>query len=194
MDDGRSCLEADDATNELNISRHDGDSLSVNGAEVGVLEEMHEMSLGGLQRFISTIRKEQFQMSNKPLVDTPERPLGIDSACSPRNRRLFLLPIKWTFFPCDKVDITNQTRERRSAHEKLRRLLVLANFHQRSRARTVATRALPLSPRDHFLRSESGLTTSYKRNIRSSLASKQWLSSKITLNRVALRDFLYIRL
>ena len=37
-----------DSLGELEISGHDGDSLGVDGAEVGVLEERDEVSLGGL--------------------------------------------------------------------------------------------------------------------------------------------------
>ena len=37
-----------DAASELNILRHDGDTLGVDGAEVGVLEQANEVGLGGL--------------------------------------------------------------------------------------------------------------------------------------------------
>ncbi|KAL7426437.1 hypothetical protein ACHAXM_000457, partial [Skeletonema potamos] len=37
-----------DTAGELNVLRHDGDTLSVDGAQVGVLEKTNEVSLGGL--------------------------------------------------------------------------------------------------------------------------------------------------
>lgn len=39
---------ATDTTSQLNILRHDGDALGVDGAEVGVLEETNKVSLRGL--------------------------------------------------------------------------------------------------------------------------------------------------
>jgi hypothetical protein len=45
-----SCLRAlsTDTAGELNVLRHDGDTLGVDGAQVGVLEKTNEVSLGGL--------------------------------------------------------------------------------------------------------------------------------------------------
>ena len=39
---------AADAAGELDVLGHDGDALGVDGAQVGVLEEAHEVRLGGL--------------------------------------------------------------------------------------------------------------------------------------------------
>jgi|UniRef100_A0A804NS01 hypothetical protein len=47
-DNGRSSPLAPDAARELDVLGHDGDALGVDGAEVGVLEEPHEVGLGGL--------------------------------------------------------------------------------------------------------------------------------------------------
>ena len=46
----KSCLRslASDSTGQLNVFGHDGDALGVDGAEVGVLEETHQVRLGGL--------------------------------------------------------------------------------------------------------------------------------------------------
>ena len=44
---GLAALSAN-AAGELNVLRHDGDSLRVDGAEVGILEEGYEVGLGGL--------------------------------------------------------------------------------------------------------------------------------------------------
>ena len=38
---------ASDASSELDVFRHDGDSLGMDGAEIGVFEEANEVSLGG---------------------------------------------------------------------------------------------------------------------------------------------------
>jgi len=47
---GRSCLRAlaTDAAGQLDVLRHDGDTLGVDGAQVGVLEEANQVGLGGL--------------------------------------------------------------------------------------------------------------------------------------------------
>ena len=37
-----------DAAGQLDILRHDGDTLGVDGAEVGVLEQTHQVSLASL--------------------------------------------------------------------------------------------------------------------------------------------------
>ena len=37
-----------DAAGELDVLWHDGDSLRVNGAQVGVIEKTHQVSLAGL--------------------------------------------------------------------------------------------------------------------------------------------------
>ncbi len=37
-----------DAASELDVLGHDGHSLGVDGAQVGVLKETHEVGLGGL--------------------------------------------------------------------------------------------------------------------------------------------------
>eukprot|EP01093_Parvamoeba_rugata_P015393 TRINITY_DN53_c1_g1_i1.p2 TRINITY_DN53_c1_g1~~TRINITY_DN53_c1_g1_i1.p2 ORF type:complete len:158 (+),score=0.17 TRINITY_DN53_c1_g1_i1:65-538(+) len=37
-----------DAAGQLDVAGHDGDALGVDGAQVGVLEESHEVGLGGL--------------------------------------------------------------------------------------------------------------------------------------------------
>ena len=42
------CALATDAARELDVLGHDGHTLGVDGAEVGVLEEADEVSLGGL--------------------------------------------------------------------------------------------------------------------------------------------------
>ena len=42
------CTLSTDAAGELDVLGHDGHSLGVDGAEVGVLEESHEVSLSGL--------------------------------------------------------------------------------------------------------------------------------------------------
>ena len=39
---------ATDAARELDVLRHDGDALGVDGAQVGVLEEANEVGLRGL--------------------------------------------------------------------------------------------------------------------------------------------------
>jgi len=39
---------AADAAGELDVLRHDGDALGVDGAQVGVLEEADQVCLGGL--------------------------------------------------------------------------------------------------------------------------------------------------
>ena len=44
---GRSVAFATDSAGELDVLGHDGHSLGVDGAEVGVLEETNEVSLGG---------------------------------------------------------------------------------------------------------------------------------------------------
>ena len=45
---GRLGTLATDAAGELDVLGHDGDTLGVDGAEVGVLEETDEVGLGGL--------------------------------------------------------------------------------------------------------------------------------------------------
>ena len=47
MNKGRSVAFATDSAGELDVLGHDGHSLGVDGAEVGVLEETNEVSLGG---------------------------------------------------------------------------------------------------------------------------------------------------
>jgi hypothetical protein len=39
---------ASDAAGQLNVLGHDGHALGVDGAQVGVLEQAHQVSLGGL--------------------------------------------------------------------------------------------------------------------------------------------------
>lgn len=51
---------ASDSARELNILRHDGDALGVNGTEIGVLEESNQISLSSfLQRGYSTALEPQ---------------------------------------------------------------------------------------------------------------------------------------
>lgn len=47
MSESLSALAAD-ATGKLYVLGHDGDTLAVDGAEVGVLKETHYIGLGGL--------------------------------------------------------------------------------------------------------------------------------------------------
>lgn len=44
---GRLSALAADSSRQLNVLWHDGDALSVDGAQVGVLEEADEVSFGG---------------------------------------------------------------------------------------------------------------------------------------------------
>ena len=44
----RLCALATDATCQLDVLGHDGHALGVDGAQVGVLEQAHQVGLGGL--------------------------------------------------------------------------------------------------------------------------------------------------
>lgn len=45
-----------DTTSQLNVLRHDSDTLSVNGAEVSVFEETHEIGLSSLLQWKRLVR------------------------------------------------------------------------------------------------------------------------------------------
>jgi len=65
---------APDAARELDVLGHDGDPLGVNGAEVGVLEEPHQVRLGGLLQRRHRRRLEP-QVRLEVLRDLPHQPL-----------------------------------------------------------------------------------------------------------------------
>ena len=45
---GSLCALAADAARQLDVLGHDGDALGVDGAQVGVLKQAHQVGLGGL--------------------------------------------------------------------------------------------------------------------------------------------------
>ena len=53
---------ASDASGELDVLGHDGDTLGVDGAQVGVLEETDQVSLGGFLK-----NKEKVKDKVKPI-------------------------------------------------------------------------------------------------------------------------------
>jgi len=65
---------ATDATSQLDILGHDGDPLGVDGAQVGVLEKTHEVSLTGLLEGSDGSALET-QIGLEILSDLPDEPL-----------------------------------------------------------------------------------------------------------------------
>ncbi|RDX86243.1 hypothetical protein CR513_32450 [Mucuna pruriens] len=66
---------ASDSSGELNILRHDGDPLGVNGAKVGVFEETHQVSLSGfLERRNGTALEPQIRFELRALLVLSDLP------------------------------------------------------------------------------------------------------------------------
>jgi hypothetical protein len=47
------CTLSTNAASQLDVFRHDGDTLGVNGAQVGVLKQTHQVGLAGFLKHIT---------------------------------------------------------------------------------------------------------------------------------------------
>ena len=92
-----SVLFTPDSSSELHVSDHDGNSLSVDGAEVGVLEKSNQIGFGGFLESQDSLRLEPdvvLYVSGDVLDDSLERQLSNEKVSLKLN---FNFTVLWYF-------------------------------------------------------------------------------------------------